>query len=109
MRVCDSCGVPNLTGVRNTPQRKALTQPQINALLAVRDHVKAHKNAPTYEEVGNALGMGKSAARVLVNTLRTKGLLSSAPGRFRNIVITPRGTYHAGVADRKRKAAPKAA
>ena len=72
-------------------KRAPITVQQHRALLAVRAHLRTAKISPTYAEVGAALGIGKSSARVLVSTLCRKGLLERAPGRYRNLTVTSRG------------------
>lgn len=68
-----------------------LTLLQARALTVIRDYIVANKVSPTYDEVAAGMRTTKSNARHFVNRLIRLGMLSNAPGRFRNIVITPRG------------------
>jgi SOS-response transcriptional repressor LexA len=71
--------------------RDEVSPQQLAVLKAIRDHIWKNQVSPTYEEVAQHVSSSKSNVRRLITLLTRKGLLTTAPGRFRNLVVTPQG------------------
>jgi Mn-dependent DtxR family transcriptional regulator len=85
----------HIYGVTHTdkpPVNTAVTEPQHKALRYISGHIRAKKISPSLDEIAAALGVQKASARQFVERLRRKGMLTAAPGRYRNLMLTLRGS-----------------
>lgn len=57
---------------------------QTEALRAIRAHIRAHRQPPTREELGHALGITKVSAHLLIEKLEASGRVTRGHG-WRNV------------------------
>jgi repressor LexA len=68
----------------------SLTRTQANALAFIAHGIAENGLAPSYEEIGVALGLAsKSAVHRLVKCLEERGAIRRMPGRARAIELCP--------------------
>jgi Mn-dependent DtxR family transcriptional regulator len=68
-----------------------LPETQRSYLLLIREYIREHKVAPSYEAMAKIVGLSRNSPRAAVAKLIRRGLLTRGPGRFCNLVITPAG------------------
>ncbi len=61
---------------------------QAQALGVIRSYWRAFKQSPTRAELGEALGISKVSAHLLVKKLARDGLVTIQPGQHRNVMLT---------------------
>jgi DNA-binding MarR family transcriptional regulator len=71
-----------------------LTLRELDALRALIDHDARHGTAPTYKELGEALGIKPPWARLLVMGLLRKELVTVTPNKARSARVTATGLRH---------------
>lgn len=71
-----------------SPSHQPRTGPrQRAALQAIQAHWRAYGEAPTRAELGQALGISKVSAHLLVSKLRRDGLVVVAPRLHRGVEV----------------------
>lgn len=68
-----------------------MTPRLVACLAAINSYWSKHHQAPTREELGDALGICKVSAHLLVERLHDKGLVDVYPRIWRNVELTEDG------------------
>ncbi len=66
-----------------------LTRRQFEARQAIEKFVSEHGIAPSYKEIGAALGVSPESANKLVDCLERRGHISRKRGQARSLVLIP--------------------
>lgn len=82
---------PTYNGATASETVFSITPKQARVLAFIRDYVAKHGCAPSYQEIGDAVGLvSKSGVHRLVHGLVGRGHLHLSPGNARTIVLTSR-------------------
>lgn len=82
---------PSFKGVPARENAIGITPKQARVLAFIRDYAEQHHCSPSYQEIGNAIGIvSKSGVHRLVHGLVSRGHLSLSPGNWRTITLVDR-------------------
>lgn len=72
------------------PNHELLTTDK-SALKFYRDYFEQHGHTPTYQQVGDAIGLTPSGARYALQRLRDKGYLQEKPITAMRLTLSAKG------------------
>ena len=72
------------------PNHELLTTDK-NALRFYREYLDQHGHAPSYQQVGDAIGLTMSGARYALQRLRDKGYMQEKPVTAVRLVLSMKG------------------
>jgi len=78
-----------MSDTKKPPQE--VSEPELKVLRAIRDFTAKNGVAPSYENIAEATGRGKSTIRHTIDRLIRKGLLERTKWYFRGLALTPEG------------------
>lgn len=83
--------LPRFDGAQSGQIVRSVTPKQAKALAFIREYISKHGCAPSYQEIGDAMGIvSKSGVHRLVHGLVERGHLSLLPGHWRTITLAER-------------------